>query len=576
MEQNEKQSGLTRFLYLTASGLAGVTGLFTLIMCVLIIATFVQLRRIDPLNSPALVELRERFSFESGNEELKQEIRAFDLFARKAFFTGQSQIKTGAWLILIGFIVFLLALKTAADLNKQPPHPDSCQGTDNIWDARRAGRKFVAFGGIVLILLCLVLGFLPRPNLETQPAGTPPEAQPTKPEIAVASKEDIEKNWPYFRGPYGNGTVQDRDPPVSWDGESGQGILWKTPVPGKGYSSPVVWANRLFLTSGDATNREVYCFDTETGSLLWQAEEKNIPGAGKLPEVNKNTGWAAPSPAIDGERVFAIFATGNIMCLDMTGKIIWTKALGTPDNHYAYSSSPIIYKHLLIVQFDNRNDPRMLALNAATGDIVWQTKRKIISWSSPICVETTHGMQLVLTDNISVTGYDPETGRELWDEQCLGGEMGPSAAYADGMFFVCNDGARAAGITLTRTEDNKLNSEMKWEWFDALPDTASPLATDKYVFLATSSGLISCVDAKEGQTVWEQDIDRGCYASPIRVGDRVYLVDRTGITHIFKIGPAWESLGEPALGEGCSATPAFVGNRIYIRTDENLYCIGEK
>ncbi|MBN1673073.1 MAG: PQQ-like beta-propeller repeat protein [Kiritimatiellae bacterium] len=578
-----------RFLFYTANGVAGVTGVFAFVMSVLIIATYVQLKRVDPLNTPALLELREQFAAGSGNESLKQEIRALDLLARKAFFTAQSQIRTGSLLLFGSVVIFLAALKTIREFRKELPAPASCPGADSVWAAKGQGRKFVAAGGLLLLVFALALGFFSHTDLTPEAirslAGAEPPGQgdggqgsPGVAAYAPPAREEVERYWPGFRGPHGNGVVSGRTPPLAWNTETGAGVLWRRATPKHGYSSPVVWSNRLFCTGGDEASREVYCFDTETGTLLWTAEVNGIPGAApKLPQVDKSTGWAAPTPVTDGRHVFAIFATGNLICLDMAGQTVWGRAIGTPENHYAHSSSLIMHGNLVIVQFDDAADPRLLALEAGTGAVVWQTARKKISWASPICVENGKGAQLILADSEWVAGYDPLNGRELWAVGCFRDssvEVGPSPAYADGMVFVCNDGAKAAGLTLTANGDGTVAAAQQWEWDESLPDTASPLAVGKYVFLASSAATIACLDAKSGKLIWEQEFKQACYASPVYAGDRVYALDLDGVMHIFKAADAYESLGEPALGEPASATPAFVGGRIYIRGDTHLYCVG--
>jgi len=568
-----------RFIFVAAHGLAGVSGLFALVMFVLVLGTYVQLRRVDPLNDPQLLALREAFKADQADPELKERIRALDLLARKGYFTAQSQIRTGGLLLLGGIIIFVVAIRIVGDLRKELPDPTGCPGLDSVWETRRRGRRWVAGGGLLMLATLFAVALVPRLDL-TRPAATEAARNPATSQTPypIPAPEEVAKWWPCFRGPDGNGVVEGRTTPVSWDAGTGAGIVWKAPVPKHGYSSPVVWSNRLLVTGGDARAREVYCFDTETGALLWTAQEGNVPGAPPAPtEVDEETtGWAAPSAATDGHRVFAIFATGNLLCLDMAGTMQWAKHIGVHDNNYEHASSLILHENLLFVQFDNRSEPQVLALDPADGKIVWEVAGEDVSWSSPICVELGGRRQLIVTDSTWATGYDPKTGVALWSLECLGGELGPSAAVAGERVFVCNDGAAGVCIELAKDAEGAFTPSAKWQWFDALPDTASPVATDAYVFFASSGGLISCVNAQTGETVWEHELDNGCYASPIKSGDAVYALDLDGTMHIFKSSGTYTSLGEPKLGETCSATPALVGSRIYVRGEKNLYCIGTK
>ncbi len=211
-----------------------------------------------------------------------------------------------------------------------------------------------------------------------------------------------------------------------------------------------------------------------------------------------------------------------------------------------------------------------MALDISSGEEIWKVTRNVISWSSPICVNTGSRMELIVTNSESLTSFDPRTGNLLWNEDCLGGEMGPSAAYANGMVFGANDYAVVAGVQVSES-----GSKVIWETDDNLPDTASPLATDKYLFIACSYGYLVCKDALTGKMLWEQEYDYGFYSSPILVNDNIYAVDMQGVTHIVKSDSVYNLVSEAKLGESTFCTPAFVGNKIYMRGDEFLYCVGQ-
>jgi outer membrane protein assembly factor BamB len=187
---------------------------------------------------------------------------------------------------------------------------------------------------------------------------------------------------------------------------------------------------------------------------------------------------------------------------------------------------------------------------------------------------TTRGrLELILTNCKTVDGYDPKTGERLWHVDCLDGEVAPSAAYADGVVFVANEGATASAIDI-----GKHDSEPKilWQWDETLPDAASPLATQDYLILPTGFAVITCLDAKTGNVFWEHEFDDGFYSSPILVNERVYLLDLSGAMQVFKMKSHFELLGVSEIGEDAYATPAIVGDRIYIRGLMHLFCMGEK
>jgi outer membrane protein assembly factor BamB len=286
--------------------------------------------------------------------------------------------------------------------------------------------------------------------------------------------------------------------------------------------------------------------------------------------VNEETGYSAPTAATDGIGVYAIFANGDIIALDMDGKKIWAKNLGLPGNHYGHSSSLMLYKDLIIVQYDQKSAPKLLALSTKSGSIVWSANRNVkISWASPIIVNTGKRTEIILAAEPYVASYNPDNGAELWKVDCISGEVGPSPAYANGMVFSVNDYSKLAAIKLGD------QPSVLWENTEYLSDIPSPVATDKYLFLSTSFGLTVCYDAVNGQKYWEKEFGNNVYASPIIVEGKVYILDRTGIMHILKVDKEYVSLSEPKLGENSVCTPAFTDGRIYIRGDKNLYCIGK-
>jgi len=388
-----------------------------------------------------------------------------------------------------------------------------------------------------------------------------------------ASAEGTEKSWPTFRGPGARGHAVHANPPLRWSGETGTNILWKTPVPTHGMSSPVVWGKRLFLTGADDSGRQIHCFDTDTGELRWRHEVSGVPGFpadSELPTVLDQTGFAAPTPTTNGRYVAAVFATGELVGLSMEGERLWARHLGVPENAYGHASSLISHEDRLFVQLDQEGDSKLLAFDLASGDPVWEVKRDAISWSSPILVDNGGRMELILTNSRAVDGYDPTTGSLLWRVECLEGEVGPSAASADGIVFVSGEGAAGSAIDIGHHGEEP---KVLWQWDESLPDAASPLAKDGYLIVPTGFGVVTCLEMRTGKVLWEHDFGRGFWSSPVAVGDRVYLIDRAGAMQVFALGNTFELLAESKIGEGAYATPAFVGDRIYIRGLTHLFCI---
>ncbi|MCK9421596.1 MAG: PQQ-binding-like beta-propeller repeat protein [Bacteroidales bacterium] len=589
--------------------IAFVSILFAAILCILILVNWFQLQRADPLNTPVLKTTIERLSNNPDDQQLRDQLRTLDLLARKAYFTSQWQICTGGYLLLISILVVVICLKTIDFIQKKIPDLPGAK-TDTFWIDRKINRKWVAFTGIGIVLISLVLAFFTHDELgkmlgeensrqtdtitdqgltKNGPSSrqnnvsrnsdllTPVTTGDTNTKPGLQALNDfptwaeIIENYPSFRGPGGNGVVYQKNIPTNWDGKTGKNIKWKTTVPLPGYNSPVVWNDRVFLSGANETKREVYSFDASTGKILWAARVDKIPGSPeKAPAVNKETGQAAPTLTTDGRRVYAIFANGDLVAFDFDGKLIWARNLGLPANHYGYSSSLMMYRDLLIVQYDQRGSAFVVGLSGKTGETVWKTSRNVkVSWASPVVIHTGKRTELLLAAEPFVAAYNPANGKEFWKLDCISGEVGPSVAYADGIVFSVNDYSKLAAVQIGETP------KLLWENSDYLSDVPSPVASDKYVFLLTSYGTAVCYDAKTGAKYWEHDFENTTYASPVLADGKIYAMDKQGIMHIFKADKEFSLVSEPKLGEGSVCTPAMVNGKIFIRGDKNLYCVGK-
>lgn len=607
-----------------ARQVAIVAGGFALLLAVLLIANFIQTKLNNPIENKTIPALVKRLNENPSDEALKAEIRAFDLMARKAYFTSQWQLRTGAYLMFLGLIISILAVRyilaAKSKLNEIDP-ANEVKGLDKL-----VAQKWVIYVGSGLIVIAVVSGFLASNSLNeymvnenvvtseeqptaqgassesaeqaatqadqsTQPAttsttetannttttpanpaeATPPVvAQEAKP-AALPTQAELKANYPFFRGPFGDGVTFQKNTPTEWNGAAGKNVVWKMKVPKSGFSSPIIWENQLFVTGADAQARVVYCYDRNTGKLLWEAAADNIQGSpSSVPKVTADTGLAASTMATDGRAVFAIFATGDVLALDMSGKRLWARNIGVPDNHYGHGSSLIVYKNKLLIQYDTNRGGKLLALDTQSGNTVYETLRNSkISWSSPILVNTGSRTELILTTNPNVNGYDPQTGKELWNIACLSGEVGPSAGYADGMVFAANEYAKLVGIKF-----NGGAPEIAWEADEFLPEVSSPLAVNGMLYVATSYGVLACYDAKSGEKLWSQEFGGSFYASPVFADGKVYITDMTGKTYIVKATRDYQLVGSPEIGEKAVCSPIFQDGKVYLRGMNNLYCIG--
>ena len=349
--------------------------------------------------------------------------------------------------------------------------------------------------------------------------------------------------------------------------------MWKTPLPRKGYNSPIVVDKKVFLSCADEDVREILCINADTGEVIWRKAAGIIPGAPEaIPEIMAETTYAASTMATDGQYVFAIFGTGAVVCFDLEGVRKWARYVGPFENDFGHGSSLITYKGLLYLQLDDQSRSRLLALSTESGKTVWETARDgSVSWSTPVIANSTNGIaQLLLNGNPTVMGYDPQTGEERWRFDCMGGEVATSPAYINGTAFFTTEYHQLVAINTAAPV------EQVWEADGDLPDVASPLAHEQYIFLGSSSAVLSCYDSSTGELLWYADTPEGFYCSPVLVGDHVYIVDKEGRTFIFEAASEYKLLASPELKEMVSCTPAYVEGRIYIRGDKHLFCIGEK
>ncbi len=557
---NSEDTSKKELLYIVARRAALISAIFAAILSILLIANTIQTKSIDPLNSQALTELMRQLRENPQNEALQQQIRALDLLARKAYFTHQWQVRTGGFLLFGSVLVLLISLKYISSL--RPQLPDFSQKIENSWETKILARRYIIYSGLGIFLVAFLLSIFSQTQLKESSA-----------KASYADMREMRDNWPSFRGPEGLGLAYHTDVPTTWNGESGENIKWKVPVALPGLNSPIIWKKKIFLAGADEESQEVYCYDADSGELLWTTELNNVPGSPtEVPDVTEDTGFAAPTMATDGERVYVIFATGDLACLDFDGKQVWAKNLGLPDNHYGHASSLSTYKHILLVQYDTNEEKHLFGFNGATGQQLYATPRDDmqISWASPVVVHENSGSQdqVILSTTPFVAGYNPENGQELWRVNCMYAEVGPSVAYADGWVYAANEYALLAAIKLEGT------AHIDWEYEDDLPEASSPVATPNFLVMASSYGTVTCFDAKSGDVHWTHEFDDGFYSSPIIAGEHVFLMDRDGVMHIFKLSTEFTPVADNELGERADTIPAFMHGRIYIRGEEHLFCIG--
>lgn len=582
---------------------AVVGGVFATIVAVLLLIDGANRLNKIPMEATEFVELRDQFVEQPSSVELRQQIQALDLSLRQEYFREQRFTEVGAYLLLGCVAVTLVFGKWAASLRRRLPRPKPKDpGPDSDELLSHTGLWAVV---VVVVVLAGTTWAMNATSPSALPAtleelaalrssvgdegsqgdagsqGQDAIAAAVVPELPTA--EQMQASWPSFRGPRGAGVSMHSDVPTSWEGGSGEGILWKTPVPLPGVNSPIVWKDRVFLSGATKDAREVYCFDAASGSILWNAEIADDPlVANQEIKTTDDTGYAAPTMATDGRFAFAMFADGLLVALDFSGNEVWRRSLGAPQrNSYGHASSLATVGGSLIVQYDQGADDdelsRLMSFDGATGDPNWESIRQTLaSWSSPIVIDHEGKTQIITCADPWVSAYSPDDGTEIWRANILDRvEVGPSPVYSAGMVFAGNDTAVFAAIRVDGNGD-VTESHVQWTADYGLPDTCSPVVTDEFVLTLATYGTLFCFDKqKGGEPLWEEDLGADFISSPSLVGNHIYLFGKEGGAWI--VEPTSEGcnrIAEADLGETCVTSPAFQDGRIFIRGSEHLFCIG--
>jgi outer membrane protein assembly factor BamB len=574
----------------TAAACVAVSLTFCLLLSLWMIALWLRQRQTDPLTNTQFAALKHELTLHPENAALKERIRVADSQIRGAYWQIQHTLERGAWVLLGAAIVLVGSIKTHRLCAARPPTFDTL-GRSIAPDPRPAQWALAGVAGAMLVLFTGGGLFL----LATTPADIAPKDTGAAGTQAVApavfpTDDEMQRNWPVFRG-WATSTIGATSTgkwSTDFDGPSGRNIVWKTETALPGHSSPVVWGNRIFLSGATANERQVCCYSLADGTLLWQAKLAGTPAA---VEVNADTGYAAPTMAVDGQRAYALFATGDIAAFDLAGKPVWQRTMGKPDSIYGYAASLTLTAgprggSAVVVQWDigtsaEQSPSALVALDGPTGKTLWQTPRPVVnSWASPASVVVGGKRQIITAGNPIVAGYDAAMGAELWRADLLSGDIAPSPAFAKDTVYYAQDQSVVSAVKATLTGDITKTGVL-WQKDDPnRPDIVSPLADGTHLWMVTSSATVHCLDATDGTPVWEHEFENAFHASPILVNlpasqRELWLIDIRGRLHRLDPGAAFKELGTADLGEGVSATPAFVADKLVIRGQRHLFCIGK-
>jgi len=386
------------------------------------------------------------------------------------------------------------------------------------------------------------------------------------------------KYWPRWRGPSGQGVVNGKGYPDTWS--SAQNVLWKTPVPGAGNSSPIVWGDRIYLTtSHDGGKRlSLLAFRRSDGALLW---EKFAP-EGRSEFVHQKNGYASATPATDGSRIYVSFGSRGLMAFDMDGNLVWHRDLGAMSNYWGTAGSPLLYKDRVIIYQDQRTGSFVGAFDSRTGKDVWRTPRQgTVGWGTPIAIRIAGRDEIIVHSQYMVQAYNPDTGAELW--RCNGNTMEviPTPVVGYGLLF-CSSGR--AGPTLAIRpggQGDVTKSHVAWSSPRGSPFVPSPILYGEHLYMVNDmASIVTAFEAVSGRTVWQDRLGaarrEGFSASPVAVDGKLFFTNDEGETFVLRAGAKFDLLHVNNIGERTLASPALVDGRWYIRTERHLFGIGGK
>jgi outer membrane protein assembly factor BamB len=377
-------------------------------------------------------------------------------------------------------------------------------------------------------------------------------------------------DWPQFRGPLGAGVSPETGLPVTWSATSGH--RWKLALPARGVSSPVVVKGTIYLTCSTGKRDDrliVLAVDAARGVILWQ---RQFAATGST-LCHPMTCMAAPTPVADETGVYALFASGDIACINTDGSLRWYRSLvgdyPTICNQVGMASSPILADGRLIIPMDNAGESFLAALDAKTGSNVWKVSRpRDNNWVSPVLRPTGATPEILFPTGSELVAYDAATGKKLWGHKTASG-MIPSPSIVENILYMPGRGTEAM-----KYDAGKLTS--MWAAPKLSGGMSSPLVYGDAVYAVNSAGVMNAVDRNSGKALWNERASSKCSASPIAGDGKVYAFDEKGKASVFKAGPVSELLATNDLGEEVLGTPAISGGAIYVRTDKTLFCIGSK
>jgi len=424
------------------------------------------------------------------------------------------------------------------------------------------------------------------------------------------------QNWPSFRGPSASGVMEGYQTPTKWDAAQSENVLWKTAIPGLGHSCPVVWEDRIFVTTAvrgqgqsslkvgmygdvrsveekDAFSWQIYCIDRKTGAVLW--ERQSYRGRPKVKRHPKSS-HANSTPCTDGNYVVAFFGSEGMYCYDMEGNLAWKKDLGvldwgfyrSPSAQWGGGSSPVIHKQMIILQCDVQKDSFLAAFDLKDGSILWKTPRSDVpTWGTPTVCDAQEHSQIIVNGYRHIGGYDIETGDEIWKMKGGGDIPVPTPIIAHDLIYITNAHGRMNPIYAVRvsaTGDISLaknqtsNEHIAWSYERGGNYMPTPIAYKNYLYFGSDRGTLSCFEPESGQLKYRENLGPGgaaFSASPVASDGKIYFTAENGEIYVVQAGPEFKLLAVNKMDETCIATPAISQGTLFFRTRHYLVAVAE-
>ncbi len=434
--------------------------------------------------------------------------------------------------------------------------------------------------------------------------------------VPSLASEPVGVHWPGFRGPGASGVAERFSSPTSWNVEDSENIKWVSPIAGLGHSSPVIWDDRIYITTAISGKEDtplkvglygdvepvddqsvhewlVYCLDKNTGEILWkQTAHRGVPKIKRHPKATH----ANCTPATNGEYVVAFFGSEGLFCYDMDGTGLWKRDLGTldsgffylPEAQWGFASSPVIHENVVIVQCDVQKNSFIAAFRVEDGESIWKVPRdEVPTWSTPAIHSADGKTQVVVNGYKHIGGYDFETGHELWKLSGGGDIPVPTPVCKDNVAFITNAHGRMSPIyaisldargDISPGKNHNTGNYIVWSYDRGGAYMQTPIVYGDYLYSCRDNGVLSCYKTDTGERIYEKRLGRGAAgftASPVAANGKIYFTSEIGDVYVIKAGPEFKVLATNLMGDICMATPAISEGTLFFRTRNHLIAVSD-